>query len=306
MRFKMHPYNHANHMMQIDSFIRSVVTSDLSLHSIQNEIARLIPHLHINLFADLQYSAAIMIYVEGVQQIKQLGILDVSQLNEYCLSCFKGYVLSQQSRITQEDRRFRLQEQKNHCRLEQYLGQLLNHYARLLFIRIDFAIKQEYQHEIGIRQFRDWISVMTNRYSNQDGCFSGLQGYTWAIEQGVDKGFHCHTLLIYDGSKHQKDFGVALQVVEYWQQLTRDKGYCFISNKPEYKRQFELRGTLGIGMIHRNNPMEVSNAINVAGYLVNPEKDQQNLRLRVTKMRTFGTGTFNNSKRRFANRIRLT
>lgn len=297
-RITMSHYNHPNHMMQIDNFVRSVFRPNISLAFIQDEIGRLSPHLYIPLLAELQYSAAIMIYVECLQQLVQLGISSVYQMTDNLLFAFRNYVLSQQDRIMVEDHRFGRQENRNRSSLERYLKQLLNHYARLLFIRIDLSIKQEFQHEVGISQFREWIRIMANRFSNRDGCFSDLQGYAWAIEQGVDKGFHCHTLLIYDGSKHQNDFGLGLQVAQYWQQLTQGKGCCFLSNDPNYKRQFEIQETLGIGMIHRNNQAEVSNAINTALYLVNPEKDYQSLRLRIPSMKTFGTGKFEVSRRR--------
>lgn len=286
-------------MKQIDQFVRAVYVTDASLHFIRDEIARLSPNLQINLSRELEYSQAIIIYTECLEQLRQIGLVDFRQLTNQHLSDFKSYVRSQWGRVIQKDKDFKLQELRNRCSLQTYLKQLFNHYARLLLVRIDFAIEQKYQHEIGIAQFHAWINQMSNRYSNKDGCFSGLQGYAWAIELGLGKGFHCHTLLIYDGSKHQNDYGLGLQVAQYWQQLTQDKGYCFISNDPNYKRLFEIRGTLGIGMIHRNNPIEVQNALNTALYLVNPEKDQRNLCLRVLRMNTFNKGQFKTSKRRF-------
>ena len=65
-----------------------------------------------------------------------------------------------------------------------------------------------------------------------------------------------------------------------------------------YKQQFEEQGTLGIGMIHRDHKQEVQNALNTAQYLVNPEKELQHLRVRLPRMRTFGTGQFEIKKRR--------
>lgn len=288
----MKQYNHASHMKHIDQFVRAVYVTDAFLHFIRDEIARLSPNLQINLSRELKYNQTIIIYAECLEQLRQIGLVDFRQLTNQHLSDFQSYVRSQGSRVFLDDTFFIAQERRNRCSLETYLKQLFNHYARLLLVRVDFAIKQRYQHEIGIAQFRDLIATMSNRYSNKDGCFSDLQGHAWAIEQGIDKGFHCHTLLIYDGSKHQNDYGLGLQVEQYWQQLTQDKGYCFIPNDPNYKRLFEIQGTLGIGMIHRNNTIEVQNALNAALYLVNPEKDQQNLCLRVPRMRTFGKGSF--------------
>ena len=39
------------------------------------------------------------------------------------------------------------------------------------------------------------MKTLRNRISNQDGCFSDLQGYAWAVEQGEQRGYHSHLLL---------------------------------------------------------------------------------------------------------------
>ncbi|MFZ2844317.1 hypothetical protein [Psychrobacter sp.] len=51
-------------------------------------------------------------------------------------------------------------------------------------------------------------------------------------------------------------------------------------------------------MIHRDNPKEVENAVASALYLTKPSKHEQQLKLWVPNMRTFGHGTFRTAKRR--------
>ena len=92
--------------------------------------------------------------------------------------------------------------------------------------------------------------------------------------------------------KHQSDYGLGMQVGECWEKITDQKGYFFLSNTSEYKKKFERKGMLGIGMIHRKDPLQVDNAINAAMYLVNPEKENQYLRVKVKGMRTFGKGRY--------------
>ena len=282
-------------LIRIDNLIRIILIGTVSNQQIKEAITLISPDLEFNLSEDLKYAATIQIYSEALYLLKQqYGIsCNPMDLTNIDLARFIGYVLDQSQRIESEDDRFARQELRNRESLEIYLRQLLNHYARLLFVRVDFAIEQQYQSEIDIRQFHSLMKKMSNRYSNGDGCFSGLQGFAWAIEQGETKGFHCHVLLIYDGSKHQNDFGIGLAVSQYWHQLTDGRGSCFISNAPDYKAQFEEQGKLCIGMIHRSQPLQVENAINAAVYLVNPEKKYQNLRVRVPRMRTFDHGNFN-------------
>lgn len=63
----------------------------------------------------------------------------------------------------------------------------------------------------------------------------------------------------------------------------------------------EKKGQLGIGMIHRNKPEQVQNAIKAAIYLVNPEKDHQHLRVKVQGVRSFGKGQYMIDSRRGCN-----
>ena len=291
----MNTQYHSEQLIRIDNLIRTILIGKISNQQIKEAIAFISPDLVFNLSEDLEYAATIQIYSEALHLLKHKhGISSNSMdLNSMDIAHFIGYVLNQFQRIDLEDDRFARQELRNRESLEIYLRQLLKHYARLLFVRVDFAIQQQYQSEIDITQFHSLMKKMSNRYSNRDGCFSGLQGFAWAIEQGETKGFHCHVLLIYDGSKHQNDFGIGLAVSQYWYHLTEGRGSCFISNAPDYKAQFEEQGKLGIGMIHRSQPLQVENAINSAIYLVNPEKKHQNLRVRVPHMRTFNHGKFN-------------
>jgi len=275
----------------IDQHIRHVIQGLISYQEFK--IHPLNPEFTLD--SKYKYSESIDIYAEAMQLLKNKKChLSQDQMYEYVFE----YIQSQAKRIVDEDSKYQRGEIKNQRSLQAYLQQLLNHYARLLFVRVDFAIKQEFQAEMSLEQFQTYLKTMSNRYANQDGCFSGLQGYVWAIEEGIDKGLHCHTLLIYDGAKHQNDFGLSLQVTQYWTDLTQGKGHYFISNKPDYKKKFAEQGTLGIGMIHRNNPQEVKNALNIAMYLANPDKELQHLRIRRPRMRTFGTAQFTRKNRR--------
>lgn len=291
----MNTQYHSEQLIRIDNLIRTILIGKASNQQIKEAIILVSPDLEFNLSEDLEYAATIQIYSEALHLLKHKHAVSSNSmdLNSMDVAHFIGYVLNQFQRIDLEDDRFARQELRNRESLEIYLRQLLKHYARLLFVRVDFAIQQQYQSEIDIKQFHGLMKKMSNRYSNRDGCFSGLQGFAWAIEQGETKGFHCHVLLIYDGSKHQNDFGIGLAVSQYWYQLTEGRGSCFISNAPDYKAQFEEQGKLGIGMIHRSQSLLVENAINSAIYLVNPEKKYQNLRVRVPRMRTFNHGNFN-------------
>ncbi|WP_262463358.1 inovirus Gp2 family protein [Acinetobacter radioresistens] len=227
-----------------------------------------------------------------------LGHKSINDLSNFELRYLWNNALAYSQDVDLELLGFKNQEKRNRNGLEEYLTQLTKHYSKLLFIRIDLSIALKHQHEVGIERFNHYLRIFINRVQNQDTCFKDLQGYVWAIEQGEKKGYHSHVLLIYDGHKHQKDFGMAIQVGQCWTKITEGKGYLFTSNSPEYKERFNQKGILGIGMIHRNKPEQVQNAINAAMYLVNPEKDHQHLRVKVRGMRSFGKGQYEIDKRR--------
>lgn len=64
------------------------------------------------------------------------------------------------------------------------------------------------------------------------------------------------------------------------------------TNTPENKQKFEDKGKLGIGMIHRDNPLEVENAVRVASYLTKTDKCEQQLKLSLPGRRSFAQSQF--------------
>ncbi|MBR7686709.1 YagK/YfjJ domain-containing protein [Acinetobacter nosocomialis] len=196
--------------------------------------------------------------------------------------------------------KFKYQERKNQIELERYLNKILNHYARLVFVRVDVGIFQEHQANWDVENFHRALEILRNRMSNKDSCFRHLQGCVWAFEQGAKKGYHCHLLLIYDGNMRDGDEWLGEEVGKYWQQyITNNQGCYFNCNRKENKEKFEVNGLLGIGMIHRNQQKQVENAIRAGLYLVNPKKVEQRLRAKTSpKMRSFGISQFDLDWRR--------
>lgn len=203
-------------------------------------------------------------------------------------------ILRFRKEIISYDTKYREQEKLNKKSLLAYVEQLSNHYARLLVIRIDLFYNFSVQatENLTLNDFVNDFKKLRELISNKKTCFDGLQGYAWAIEQGVDKGLHCHLLLVYDGSKHQNDSGLGLQVGNKWLSITNGNGAFFLCNTAERKAKFLSTGSLGIGMIFRNNPQSVNNLLQVASYLVNPEKKYQHPVANLGGLRTFGKGEF--------------
>ncbi|MGK9155882.1 inovirus Gp2 family protein [Acinetobacter radioresistens] len=292
--------NESKVLIDVDQFIQSIYKNEFNEMRFKITLKNLVPKFKAVCKPYLKYSESICIFKRIVNSLDEilLGNKDIDELNNFELHYLWNNALYYFNDVNLELLVFKNQEKRNRNGLKEYLLQLTKHYSKLLFIRIDLSIALEHQHEVGIEEFNHYLRIFINRVQNQDTCFKDLQGYAWAIEQGEKKGYHCHVLLIYNGHKHQKDFGMAIQVGQCWTRITESKGYFFTSNSPKYKERFNQRGILGIGMIHRNKPEQVQNAINAAMYLVNPEKDHQHLRVKVQGMRSFGKGQYVTNSRR--------
>lgn len=127
---------------------------------------------------------------------------------------------------------------------------------------------------------------------DKNGCFKHLLGYGLALEQGVTKGYHGHLLLIYNGSRRDKDCDIANKVTKKWESITDDAGYGRHSNTTEIKEGYQTKGILGVGKIKRENPLQVTNALKVAKYLVEPEKYGQMLLVKPSGRRSFFKGFY--------------
>lgn len=216
---------------------------------------------------------------------------NVSELIDILL-CYKRDIRCEQRYLVNKER-------KNKRALDQYIAHLTDHYARLLFIRVDLKYAQDYSHLISIDDFNEHINKLCQLIGNKKTCFKDLQGYAWALEQGgIEGGLHCHLLLIYDGNKRQNDWHIAKEVGEKWKAITGGLGECYSYHDKETKWGYERYGKLGIGMIRRDNPKEVENAVGSALYLTKPSKEEQYLKVWLPNMRTFGHGIYRTSKRR--------
>lgn len=210
----------------------------------------------------------------------------------------------------QEIQDYRLQEIKNTASLREYLGDLFNHYARLLVVRVDLKYYIDVQDQISFELFTQHIEVLRNRISNKDGCFKGIEGFAWALEQGADLGYHCHLLLLYQGADHQDGFRLGQMVEAKWQEITQGEaksqentqkkiGKAFIVNDARYLQKFKANNTIGVGMVYRDKPESVHCAIATALYLTRPEKLDQYLRVKLSEsQKTFGTGQYRTRYRR--------
>lgn len=188
---------------------------------------------------------------------------------------------------------------RNRQGLFKYFESLLEQHRKLLLVRVDLS----YQYECSptIRQFDKDIKKLINRIQNKDTIFKHQVGYAYRLEQGgKSKGYHCHLLVIYNGSMRCRDSYLGQSIGELWQeQITKGDGLFFNCNQQDHKRRYQQSQKLGLGLIERKNKFTVSNAFEVIGYLALPEKDDQYLRARLKGMRVFSKGQLQQSSEEY-------
>lgn len=180
------------------------------------------------------------------------------------------------------DRRY---ETKQKCAvLEAYTQSLQAYYARLQVIRVDLHYRKDCQAAITIDDVYRHFDAF-RRLKHHNPLFRHLVGDSWCIEQGRERGYHLHLVYFFLGSEVRSDWYKAQSIGEAWRTVTEEMGTFHSCNadKSRYPR-------LGIGLIHRNNPIARQNTVEAVTYLARVEKDDQYLRMRPPGRRTFGTG----------------
>lgn len=283
----------------VDKLVRDILFNTISFDTVIKTLNGLYEPFMDNLEANFFYSKTIDSFVYSTNAI--VGDLypsdviwdhDKTQRFISILSCYRND-------IELEDNAWHYQECMNRDNLNIYIRNLINHYSRLLFVRIDLMYLVETSHLVTIDIFNDHMNKLREFIGNKKTCFAHLQGNAWALEQGYENGgLHCHLLLIYDGSERQNDWYLAEEVGKRWQEITGGIGTYYNYHYAESKQKYQINDRLGIGMIHRDNPQQVENAVCTALYLAKPSKQGQHLKVWLPSMRTFGHGIYRTNKRR--------
>ncbi|MGZ3853418.1 MAG: YagK/YfjJ domain-containing protein [Flavisolibacter sp.] len=174
--------------------------------------------------------------------------------------------------VKKELRNFKETPKRNIKSATNYINALFDRYARLMVLRIDLGYRQSSDQLTPCDSYerikQDRERLFNNMRSNH--LFAHQVGYISKLEYGLDKGFHYHLLLFFDGSKFRSgsDWYWAKKICDYWEQkITQGHGLAFNCNGK--KGQYHY---LGIGMIGHRDTQLRSNLINhVVRYLIKPD-----------------------------------
>ena len=186
--------------------------------------------------------------------------------------------------------RFIENNSRNRRKLKDYFQALLDNHRKLLLVRVDLSYSALAQPSIS--RFNRDVERVVSRIQDKDTIFKDQVGYAYRLEQGgKSKGYHCHLLLIYNGSLRNRDSYLAQCIGELWEdKITGGDGQFFNCNQVEHKKYYRDLDRLGIGMIERRNIKDVENALLSISYLAKPDKYGQYLRASLKGMRQFSKG----------------
>lgn len=233
-----------------------------------------------------EYSPLIQAYFDLIPQNIDLDNYDIFE-KEHAFKSFQNQLREEHENFID---RLQAKNQRNRQELFKYFEGLLGQHRKLLLVRVDLSY--QYERSPTIKQFDRDIKKLINRIQNKDTVFKDQVGYVYRLEQGgKSKGFHCHLLVIYNGSTRCRDSYLGQSIGELWQkQITKGDGLFFNCNQQDHKQRYRQLNKLGLGLIERKDLFAIRNAFDVIGYLALPEKDDQYLRARLKGMREFSKG----------------
>lgn len=282
----------------VDKLVTDVLSNNISINTISVQLSALYLPMIADYDSSLDYFPTITAFIDSANRVVSSNHSKKIRWGYYNTRDFIDNLYAYKSNILKNNIKVIEQEKINTKKLVIYMNQMLNHYSRLLIVRVDLGYSKDTIHRVSIETFHKHLKKLRELIGKTESCFEELEGHVIALEQGHDRGYHVHLLLLFDGSKRCKDTYIGKLVGEKWQKITGGLGRYYNCNNPSYKKEQEALGRLGIGMIHRRNPKEVQNAISASLYLTQPDKKNQHLRVKLPKMKTFTHGLYETDKRR--------
>jgi len=285
--------NEAQTLIDIEKFMSSVCRKDYYWKDFASDYEQWLDDARAIYDEELEYSPLIQAYFDLMA--KRMDWYDKDVFDNY--SVFKDFQTNLRLRQKCFLHDFADKVEDNLDEFLTYFDQLVGKHCKLLLVRVDLYYL--FEHSPTIRQFDKDIKKLVNRIQNRDRMFKNQVGYAYRLEQGgKSKGYHCHLLVIYNGSDCYRDGYYGQEIGELWRdEITRGYGYFHNGNHSSHKKYYESLELLGIGRIDRKLCKSIKNARKTIRYLADSKKNTQYLRVRLNKMREFSKAVFKPSSR---------
>lgn len=285
----------------VHSLVTKVLADTISFEEVKSQLNALYYPFMTYFSPDLLYSKPVEIFFHATKLI--VGNLEPADVLWDCDTTHKFIGILRHFKhndILIENALLDYQNAQNKKRLAHYISSTIDHHSKLIFVYIELTYEQETRHHVTIELFNHHVNTLKTLIDDKKMCFEHLHGHAWTIQQqGGDMGLHCHLLLMFDGSRRDRDWYLAKEVGERWKAITAGLGEYYTYNDIE-RKLFNARGTIfGLGIIRNHKPKEVEKALRAAWFLLPTSLDYEglHLKLRLPNMPTFGHGLYYVPKR---------
>ena len=278
--------NQAQTLLDIEKFMSSVCRRDYHWEDFAPDYDQWLDDARAIYDEELEYSPLIQAYFDLMPERIDWEDQDIFEDDQAFRSFQRRLKYQQQDFI--ED--LANQSDDYHNRLDDYFASLVDRHRKLLLVRVDLSYR--FERSPCIQQFDRHFKKLLSRIQNKDTIFKDQVGYAYRLEQGSkSKGYHCHLLVICNGSERCRDAYLGQSIGELWQdKITQGNGLFYNCNQKEHKRYYEDEGVLGLGMVERRNKTAIKNAYNTIHYLTRHKPDQY-LRVKLSRrVNVFQTG----------------
>jgi hypothetical protein len=176
---------------------------------------------------------------------------------------------AEHSLVKNEIRNFKETPERNKKSAIKYINYLFTRHSKLLVLRIDLGYRRQAFEQINDAEAYAMIRRDIDRFfanMRHNTLFKHKVGHISKLEYGLDKGYHAHLILFFNGSKVQRDQYFSQEICKYWNtKITNGMGNAFNCHLNKYKYK-------GIGKISYTDETLRKNLIaHVVRYLVKPE-----------------------------------
>jgi len=184
----------------------------------------------------------------------------------------------------------RLYESKQNLQsINDYVDALRARYSKLLVVRTDLHFDLKSLAPLSISNVYLQLDKVLEVLKKREKVFENAVGNIWRVEQGNRRGYHIHLVVFYNGQLAKSPEFKSHEIGSFFQwDIMGGSGWYYSPH--DDRKKFKAKGKYGLGMAHHANDALYENVMGVAGYLADPEKQDQYLRAKPMRRRALGMG----------------
>jgi|TARA_R110000822_G_scaffold308672_1_gene436929 hypothetical protein len=188
------------------------------------------PLYYMNPYVEVFFSAKSAVLSSFLLEYDLKKILSGRLESNYTYQNFRQYVKEHTSNpeFKMKIRSNRKSERKREVSTESYIDAFIQKHARLIVVRLDLYLTLDTDRVNYTKYFLKNIMYFWSQFRRdikESKAIPNPEGFIGSFEYGHIRGFHFHVILIYDGSKNQRDVYIAQEIGEHWKnKITGGKG----------------------------------------------------------------------------------